>query len=326
MTIIPISAGNKIANCQLQIANCKLKQLGSEHNTAHIRDWVGRGGQFTAHSRDNSSKTPSGSARNSSFIPHTSFFIRHKPGSELPGPYCTLPTAHCPLPTSRPAFTLVEVMLTLCLLVIISAMAWPKLEKTFSSQRLRKAADIVRTQWTKARVEAMRTGSIRVFRYQISGNTYRIDMLSTDPVALLTGTTTDTASNNGAQPANSDNAINAGSPQTSGGLDAMAPFFQQILPKDITFITSQTGLDPTAAAASSSTPAAADASSVDPTVANSVPSVGAGWSEPIYFYPDGTTSDSRLLLANKEGRTIELWLRGITGMVKIGDITAGGSL
>jgi Tfp pilus assembly protein FimT len=214
-------------------------------------------------------------------------------------------------------------MLTLCLLVIISAMAWPQLEKTFSGQRLRKAADIVRTQWSKARVEAMRTSSIRVFRYEISGNRYRIDMLSTDPVALLTGTTADPASNNAAQSAN---ANNTGSPQTGGGLNPMAPFFEQILPKDITFVSSQTGLDPTAAAASNSTPATGDASSVDPSVANNVPSVGTGWSEPIFFYPDGTTSDTKLLLANKEGRTIELLLRGITGMVKIGDVTTGGSL
>ncbi|MGA2798757.1 MAG: hypothetical protein ABSE63_14345, partial [Thermoguttaceae bacterium] len=164
-------------------------------------------------------------------------------------------------------------------------MAWPQLEKSFSSQRLRKAADIVRTAWAKARIEAMRTGSIRVFRYEISGNRYRIDMLSTDPVALLTGTTTDTASNNAVQLANSDNAINAASPQTAGGLDSMAPFFQQILPKDITFVSSQTGLDPTAAAAGNSASATGGASSADSPVANNVPSVGAGWSEPIFFYP-----------------------------------------
>ncbi|MGA2059282.1 MAG: hypothetical protein ABSG67_02285 [Thermoguttaceae bacterium] len=257
-----------------------------------------RAGHFSAQCQ-----TANGSARNSSFIPHPSSLFHH-----------------------HSAFTLVEVLLTLCLLVIISAMAWPQLEKTFSGQRLRKAADIVRTAWSKARVEAMRTSSIRVFRYEISGNRYRIDMLSTDPVALLTGSTADPASNNAAQTANSDIATNAGSPQNTGGLNPMAPFFQQILPKDIVFVSSQTGLDPTAAAASATTPATADASSLDPSLANSVPAVGSGWSEPIFFYPDGTTSDSKLLLANKEGRTIELWLRGITGMVKIGDITAGGQL
>ncbi len=266
-----VGRANSIANCKLQIANCKLNPS--------------RAGHFSAQC-----KTARGLIHHSEFSIHPS------------------------------AFTLIEVMLTLCLLVIISAMAWPQLEKTFSGQRLRKAADIVRTAWSKARIEAMRTGSIRVFRYEISGNKYRIDMLSTDPVALLTGTTTDTAANDNAQSAGANNTA---STQTAGGLNPTAPFFEQILPKDITFVTSQTGLDSTAAAAGNTTPATTDASSVDPSVANSVPSAGTGWSEPIFFYPDGTTSDTKLLLANKEGRTIELLLRGITGMVKIGDITIG---
>jgi hypothetical protein len=297
-----VGRANSIANRKSQIANRKLNPF--------------RAGHFSAQCR-----TTSRSAQPSSSIPINRAI-------NCPARAYPLPTAHCPLSTARPAFTLIEVILTLCLLVIISAMAWPQLEKTFSSQRLRKAADIVRTQWSKARIEAMRTGSIRVFRYQISGNRYRIDLLSTDPVALLTGTTTDTAASGAAQTAG---ATNTASGQTGGGLNAMAPFFEQILPKDITFVTSQTGPDPTAAAAGVPLaqpvpPAAGNASTADPSVAGNASSVGAGWSEPIFFYPDGTTSDTTLLLANKEGRTIELWLRGITGMVKIGDITAGGSL
>ncbi len=213
---------------------------------------------------------------------------------------------------SRPAFTLIEVLLTLSLLVIISAMAWPQLEKSFSAQRLRKAADIVRTQWSKARVEAMRTGGIRVFRYEIGGNRYRIDMLSTDPVALLTGTTLDSTSNNNPQTANANN------PQNTGSLDATAVCFQQILPKDITFVSSQTDLDTATAAGNTAT--------VDPSVVNSTPSPGTGWSEPIFFYPDGASSNTQLMLRNKEGRTITLMLRGLTGIVKVSDITAGTGL
>ena len=52
--------------------------------------------------------------------------------------------------------------------------------------------------------------------------------------------------------------------------------------------------------------------------------VGSGWSEPIFFYPDGTTSNAQLLLRNKEGRMIELFLHGLTGIVKVSDVTAAG--
>jgi Tfp pilus assembly protein FimT len=251
-----------------------------------------RAGHFSAQC-----KTPRVSAQNSSLIPRP----------------------------SRSGFTIIEVLLTLCLLVIISSMAWPQLEKTFSGQRLRKAADIVRTQWTKARVDAMRAGNIRVFRYEIGGNRYRVDMLSTDPVSMLTGTTLDPDANDSAQSLNNPTFTNpTASRPTGGSLDATSTVFKQVLPKDVIFVSSQTGQDPTTAAAGGATPGA-DPSSVDPTVANNVPAVGTGWSEPIFFYPDGTTSDTRLFLQNKQGRTVELMLRGVTGIVKIGDITAGGA-
>ena len=206
-------------------------------------------------------------------------------------------------------------------------MAWPQLAKSFSNQRLRKAADIVRTQWCKARVEAMRKGSIRVFRYEVGGSRYRIDMLSTDPVALLTGTTLDPAANDNAQAANTNNTQAAGltnpaASQTTSTTNDLAFLFQQVLPRDITFVSSQTDLD--AVAAASTTQSTGNAAAAAPTLADSVSSVGAGWSEPIFFYPDGTSSNTQLMLRNREGRTITLMLRGLTGIVKVGNITLGG--
>jgi hypothetical protein len=207
-------------------------------------------------------------------------------------------------------------------------MAWPQLEKTFSYQRLRKAADIVRTQWCKARVEAMKMGAIRMFRYEINGNKYRIDMLTSDPTALLNGTTVDTASNDSAQ---SMLANNTGSSQnngnfngTTGNLNAAPTCLEQTLPKDVFFVSSQAGLDTLAATTTNSTSAAGDMPSSDAYVASNIASVGSGWSEPIFFYPDGTTSNAQLLLKNKEGRMIELFLRGLTGIVKVSNVTAAG--
>ena len=45
------------------------------------------------------------------------------------------------------------------------------------------------------------------------------------------------------------------------------------------------------------------------------------WSPPILFYPDGTTSDARVVLANKKRQVIEVTLRGITGMAQAGELT-----
>jgi Tfp pilus assembly protein FimT len=284
--------------------------MGSKYWTADSGCLAARGGQFTAHSQVISRETASGFARNSSFILHPSSFSLH-----------------------HSAFTLLEVLLTLCLLVIIGAMAWPQLEKTFSYQRLRKAADIVRTQWCKARVEAMRMGAIRVFRYEIEGNKYRIDMLTSDPSALLNGTTVDPASNDSAQ---SMLANNTGSSQnnsnlnaTTGNLNGTPTCLEQTLPKDVFFVSSQTGLGAltgtiTNNTSTDNTSSAGDMPSSDAYVASNVASVGSGWSEPIFFYPDGTTSNAQLLLKNKQGRMVELFLRGLTGIVTVSDVTAAG--
>ena len=43
------------------------------------------------------------------------------------------------------------------------------------------------------------------------------------------------------------------------------------------------------------------------------------WSDPILFYPDGTTSDARVVLATETSRTLELVLRGVTGLVSVND-------
>ena len=65
----------------------------------------------------------------------------------------------------RRAFTLMELMLTLSLLVIIAALAWPVMDRPLANLRMRKAADKVRAEWVAARVMAMDTGRTCVFRY-----------------------------------------------------------------------------------------------------------------------------------------------------------------
>ncbi len=44
----------------------------------------------------------------------------------------------------------------------------------------------------------------------------------------------------------------------------------------------------------------------------------AGWSWPVYFYPDGTADSASICLENEQGRRIEVRLRGLTGVVTIG--------
>ncbi len=46
----------------------------------------------------------------------------------------------------------------------------------------------------------------------------------------------------------------------------------------------------------------------------------AGWSDPICFYGDGTATSVRLVLSDEDGRSIEIALRRLTGLVTVGEM------
>ena len=48
--------------------------------------------------------------------------------------------------------------------------------------------------------------------------------------------------------------------------------------------------------------------------------VEAPWSDPIWFYPDGRTSNGHWTLVSEEGYEVEVFLRGLTGTVRVGPV------
>ena len=191
----------------------------------------------------------------------------------------------------RRAFTLLEVLLTMSLLVILAALAWPAMDRPFAGIRLRKAAEKIRAEWRHARVEAMDAGQIYIFRYAADGDRdrYRIECCS----ALAT------------QQNSVFGDVLDQSAQALSDTGAAARPIEDSLPEGVTFVTGETALDTRAAMVASE----AEQSGV----------LEGGWSDPILFYPDGTTSTARLVLKNEHGRCIELTLRGLTGVVSIGE-------
>lgn len=186
---------------------------------------------------------------------------------------------HCGLSeTDRRAITLLEVLLVLALLVMLSAMTWPALDRPMSNQRLRKAADQVRTGWARARVEAMTTGQTFAFRCTIGENRFEI------------------AAQAGPEAVDSPPADQAAPAAASR---------QYSLPEDIRFAGGQTLFDSRAAMFGQSE-------------GETVPAEGQV-SEPILFYPDGTTSTATLILENQYHRQIEISLRGLTGVMTVGE-------
>jgi hypothetical protein len=183
-------------------------------------------------------------------------------------------------------------MLVLAIIVITTAFAWPALERPMADLRLRKAADVVRTEWARTRVKAMSKGETYLFYCAAASGQYRIQcQAGAEPVAaeLLGGL--------------------AGSQTLSNTVPTTAAAEEKTLPEGITFYAENLGL-----------------SVMDPAALGPMDSSldSAVWSEPVMFYPDGTTSDAQLQLKNENDRVIELSLRGLTGTVSVGDVTSVG--
>jgi prepilin-type N-terminal cleavage/methylation domain-containing protein len=186
--------------------------------------------------------------------------------------------------------TLIEILLVVAVLVVITSLASPSLLRMMESQKLRKSADLLRAEMARTRVRAMKSGRIQMFRYQVGGSGYL------------------------AQPwyAN-DDAIEASDTQQEFGR-ILQSSQQEIyddtpteLPEGVVFLGGETLQDQRSA-------------SIDEQI-STAQSRERVWSPPLLFYPDGTTSDAIIMLNNKRNQTIEISLRGITGMTQVGDVT-----
>ena len=197
------------------------------------------------------------------------------------------------VPGRRHALTLLELLLVLSLLVVLASVCWPALQRPMADRRLRMAADQVRTEWIRSRLDAIRSGHACLFR-----------CIPGDEVYSLTRPKSDES------PMDEEALGDTGRLETAEETDDSMRRRRHTLPEGVFFVPppagSETHADPTLVAS--------DRASEEE----------SGWSEPILFYPDGTTSTARLMLENTYGRCIELSLRGLTGVVTVGSVLEVG--
>jgi len=209
-------------------------------------------------------------------------------------------------PFSRSAFTLVETMLVLALLVALGAMVWPSLQKPFASQRLRKSGDQLHAHLTRARATAMRTGTARQLTLDPtpaatgSGARYTIGPIADGMAAQPAGYQATTAQLSEAQPATGGSAYGT-------GVETHA------LPEGVSIVSVEAFDDvaPPPYAAGFAPAAASNTGTQAGQVASS---------STVYFHPDGSTSSARFTLANEDGLYLRVELRGLTGAVKASDV------
>ncbi len=191
--------------------------------------------------------------------------------------------------TDRRAVTLIEVLLVLALLVVLASMTWPALDRPMANQRLRKAADRVRTAWTRARIDAMSTGQTLLFRCTLESNQYTIQSQTGPESVEFISSSTDGQFNESESPSEEPLSTKT-----------------RTLPEDVQFVDGVVAFDTRAAILTEG----------NDTMTSEIEGQSLN---PVFFFPDGTTSTATLILENKYQRRIELSLRGLTGVITVGD-------
>mgnify|MGYP001180935947 CR=1 FL=1 len=184
----------------------------------------------------------------------------------------------------RGAFTLVEILLVLAIIVIAGAIVAPYVQDNLRRQRLKSAADTMRIEWARAHVKAMKTGRIQVFRYKLGGNQF-----SLQPWV-------------GGDEATGDDSQVAGfEAPTEEPIEAAET---KELEEGITFAAGEAKFETRAYQVEGSL------QSTD---------AGAEWSKPILFYPDGSATDAFVIVSDAKQDAYRIQLRGLTGTSYIGE-------
>ena len=202
---------------------------------------------------------------------------------------------------------MLELLLVLAILVATAAIAIPMAVGPLEGARLRKAADQVRASFNRARVAAMRTGQIHFFRFQPGTNLYAVEALN-DGESLVEGSLETMQ--------RLELSMGAG----AGGMNQLVPSNTQV---GGTGVDSQTGL-PKASEIAENTffVSVANLTTLrSARVLEQMIQTGATQlSEPILFYPDGTSSTTQLVLTNTKQQFVVIRLRGLTGLTQVSDL------
>ncbi len=196
---------------------------------------------------------------------------------------------------SARGMTLLELLLVMSLLVMLGAIVAPSFHATFEMQRVRQGGELVRVAFNKARIAAMKSGQIQMFRYTAETGTYQVmpyfsqqDWLEADAAHAVGGSTS--GANQQLTNATQASDIQQSQPRE---LPEGVVFGQSDVETDLRSYEIQQQLQGQG-------------------------TTGALEAPPVLFYPDGTTSDARIILTNESQRLYVLvTLRSLTGIATV---------
>jgi prepilin-type N-terminal cleavage/methylation domain-containing protein len=204
----------------------------------------------------------------------------------------------------RYAFTLLEMVVVLCLVGAVLSIAWPSVRRTLGKSQLREAAKQVRTQLANARLSAMETGQPQQFRYQPGTGRFVITPLD---APLDTPFDPDHDSSH-----DSVRPVSATARHSESSTDDCRPRPVQALCGGVVFGSTDVRHAYAEAAITGSELAAPDAGMSDVQAGQY-----ADWSAPIIFYPNGRSADATVRLYGERDFQVEVNLRGVLGTVEV---------
>ena len=207
----------------------------------------------------------------------------------------------------RTAFTLLEILLVMVVIVIVSTIAIVNLRHAFANTRLKKGAESVRAEFARARIKAIKSGQTQVFRHLVGDNGYITSPHSSTEDLLESDARFIDAASLGL-----DIEEGNAAEQNVGGFGAANDTEQ--LPEGVYFMGSDVSMDARAESQLSNYPDLAGSDAA------------GGWGVPVFFFPDGSTTTARMVLANKKGFAVSVELRGLTGIARIGTMRAASEI
>ena len=197
----------------------------------------------------------------------------------------------------RPGFTLLELLLVLALLAAIAAIALPQVGMLLGDRQLVRAGDQLRAEMTRLRVDAMREGRVMMLDGMLEGNQIRIKPFYSiaDSTEALDQTGSQQALLAGANEAVMTNI------QVDQEAEELIDLAEGIQVQSVAVVSA--------------------ARSMEIEQMNQA-NQGQGWSRPILFYPDGSTSTAAITLFDETYGKVIVKIRGITGDVTVTEVLA----
>jgi prepilin-type N-terminal cleavage/methylation domain-containing protein len=198
---------------------------------------------------------------------------------------------------SRRAFTLIELLLVLAIMVVALAVVAPNIEGMLTARAIQNGVEAVRVELQRGRLEAIRTGQIQAFRCQVGSKEFAMQpwLSANDETEASAGATVIAQTGQAIETSSEPTGISSTVADTSTdqkSLDGNVVFADLQVASDRRAIAEQSGSNPLALAAS-------------------------GESQVVLLYPDGSSSTAHIVLQDARGRRMAVQLRGLTGQVNI---------